>query len=138
MWQEYVKKLDWHPFKVVVEDGESRILEASALLVYGNMIAQLSSSESFLSSFVHRYLIRGGCRSLGGIMLSIIGTEALSADLGHFPVSAVQLAFTMFVFPCVLLPLQDNLLTSSKISVMWLMHSTFYTMSLPNSCIGIS
>ncbi|MCL7045875.1 hypothetical protein MKW94_005185 [Papaver nudicaule] len=24
MWQEYVKKPDWHPFKVVVEDGESR------------------------------------------------------------------------------------------------------------------
>ncbi|KAI3990691.1 hypothetical protein MKX01_022991 [Papaver californicum] len=24
MWQEYVKKPDWHPFKVIVEDGESR------------------------------------------------------------------------------------------------------------------
>ena len=31
------------------------------------------------------------------------GTEALFADLSHFPVSAVQLAFTVLVFPCLLL-----------------------------------
>ena len=31
------------------------------------------------------------------------GTEALFADLAHFPVSAVQLAFTVVVFPCLLL-----------------------------------
>lgn len=31
------------------------------------------------------------------------GTEALFADLAHFPVSAVQLAFTLLVFPCLLL-----------------------------------
>lgn len=31
------------------------------------------------------------------------GTEALFADLAHFPVSAVQLAFTLVVFPCLLL-----------------------------------
>ncbi|OMO69810.1 potassium transporter [Corchorus olitorius] len=30
-------------------------------------------------------------------------TEALFADLGHFPVAAVQLAFTVVVFPCLLL-----------------------------------
>ncbi|MCL7040776.1 hypothetical protein MKW94_020674, partial [Papaver nudicaule] len=30
-------------------------------------------------------------------------TEALFADLAHFPVSAVQVAFTMLVFPCLLL-----------------------------------
>ncbi|PPS11386.1 hypothetical protein GOBAR_AA09256 [Gossypium barbadense] len=39
----------------------------------------------------------------GGIMLSITGTEALFADLSHFPVAAVQLAFTVVVFPCLLL-----------------------------------
>lgn len=36
-------------------------------------------------------------------MLSITGTEALFADLAHFPVSAIQLAFTVIVFPCLLL-----------------------------------
>lgn len=33
----------------------------------------------------------------------ITGTEALFADLAHFPVSAVQIAFTTVVFPCLLL-----------------------------------
>lgn len=33
----------------------------------------------------------------------IAGTEALFADLAHFPVSAIQLAFTTVVFPCLLL-----------------------------------
>lgn len=37
------------------------------------------------------------------VWLSISGTEALFADLAHFPVSAIQLAFTVIVFPCLLL-----------------------------------
>ncbi|KAL8251482.1 hypothetical protein R6Q59_035175 [Mikania micrantha] len=44
-----------------------------------------------------------GWTSLGGIMLSITGTEALFADLAHFPLSAIQVAFTTVVFPCLLL-----------------------------------
>ncbi|KAI3775916.1 hypothetical protein L1987_45676 [Smallanthus sonchifolius] len=53
----------------------------------------------------HYFKRRGknGWISLGGIMLSITGTEALFADLAHFPVSAIQLAFTVVVFPCLLL-----------------------------------
>ncbi|KAF8408606.1 hypothetical protein HHK36_004669 [Tetracentron sinense] len=56
--------------------------------------------------YIYRYFKRGGKDgwiSLGGILLSITGTEALFADLGHFPVSAVQIAFTIVVFPCLLL-----------------------------------
>ncbi|KAL1830785.1 hypothetical protein DCAR_0100722 [Daucus carota subsp. sativus] len=56
--------------------------------------------------YIYHYFRRGGKRSwtsLGGIMLSITGTEALFADLAHFPVSAIQLAFTVVVFPCLLL-----------------------------------
>lgn len=37
------------------------------------------------------------------IAKNIAGTEALFADLAHFPVSAIQLAFTVVVFPCLLL-----------------------------------
>lgn len=36
-------------------------------------------------------------------MLNMTGTEALFADLAHFPVLAVQIAFTVIVFPCLLL-----------------------------------
>ncbi|XP_050234629.1 potassium transporter 10-like [Mercurialis annua] len=46
---------------------------------------------------------RGGWTSLGGIILSITGTEALFADLSHFSVAAIQIAFTVIVFPSLLL-----------------------------------
>ncbi|RYR17287.1 hypothetical protein Ahy_B03g062049 isoform A [Arachis hypogaea] len=62
--------------------------------------------KAFSPVYIYRYFKRGGQEgwtSLGGIMLSITGTEALFADLAHFPVSAVQLAFTLIVFPCLLL-----------------------------------
>ncbi|XP_008798216.1 probable potassium transporter 11 [Phoenix dactylifera] len=56
--------------------------------------------------YTYRYFRRGKLHnwtSLGGILLSITGTEALFADLCHFPVLAVQIAFTLIVFPCLLL-----------------------------------
>ncbi|RVW42144.1 Potassium transporter 11 [Vitis vinifera] len=56
--------------------------------------------KAFSPVYIYRYFKRGGrdgWTSLGGIMLSITGTEALFADLAHFPVSAVQLAFTVVV-----------------------------------------
>ncbi|XP_058072093.1 probable potassium transporter 11 isoform X1 [Magnolia sinica] len=62
--------------------------------------------KAFSPVYIYRYLRRGGRErwaSLGGIMLSITGTEALFADLSHFPVLAVQIAFTVVVFPCLLL-----------------------------------
>ncbi|CAL0324771.1 unnamed protein product [Lupinus luteus] len=62
--------------------------------------------KAFSPVYIYRYFRRGGktgWTSLGGIMLCITGTEALFADLAHFPVSAVQLAFTLVVFPCLLL-----------------------------------
>ncbi|KAH6796095.1 hypothetical protein C2S51_037081 [Perilla frutescens var. frutescens] len=62
--------------------------------------------KAFSPLYIYRYLKRRGKKgwtSLGGIMLSITGTEALFADLAHFPVSAVQIAFTVVVFPCLLL-----------------------------------
>ncbi|KAI3794672.1 hypothetical protein L1987_37305 [Smallanthus sonchifolius] len=62
--------------------------------------------RAFSPVYILRYFKRrgkNGWTSLGGIMLSITGTEALFADLAHFPVSAIQLAFTVVVFPCLLL-----------------------------------
>ncbi|XWS67405.1 hypothetical protein CRYUN_Cryun04dG0003900 [Craigia yunnanensis] len=62
--------------------------------------------KAFSPVYIYRYFRRrgkDGWTSLGGIMLSITGIEALFADLAHFPVSAVQIAFTVVVFPCLLL-----------------------------------
>jgi KUP system potassium uptake protein len=61
--------------------------------------------KAFSPVYVYHYFKRGGrdsWTSLGGIMLSITGTEALFADLSHFPVSSIQIAFTVIVFPCLL------------------------------------
>ncbi|EEF38737.1 Potassium transporter, putative [Ricinus communis] len=61
--------------------------------------------KAFSPVYIYRYFKRGGrdnWLSLGGIMLSITGTEALFADLSHFPVSAIQIAFTAIVFPCLI------------------------------------
>ncbi|GLU03072.1 hypothetical protein SLE2022_202900 [Rubroshorea leprosula] len=41
--------------------------------------------------------------ALGGCVLCITGAEAMFADLGHFSVKAIQIAFTCVVFPCLLL-----------------------------------
>ncbi|MCO5554037.1 hypothetical protein L7F22_007563 [Adiantum nelumboides] len=41
--------------------------------------------------------------SLGGIVLCITGAEAMFADLGHFSVPSIQVAFGFVVYPCCLL-----------------------------------
>lgn len=40
--------------------------------------------------------------SLGGVVLCITGNEALFADLGHFSVRSIQIAFSVIVYPCLL------------------------------------
>ncbi|KAE8653784.1 Potassium transporter 7 [Hibiscus syriacus] len=40
--------------------------------------------------------------ALGGCVLCITGAEAMFADLGHFSVQSIQIAFTFVVFPCLL------------------------------------
>uniref|UniRef100_A0A0A0LRC4 Potassium transporter n=1 Tax=Cucumis sativus TaxID=3659 RepID=A0A0A0LRC4_CUCSA len=62
--------------------------------------------RAFSPVYIVRYFRRRGMdgwTSLGGVLLSITGTEALFADLAHFRVAAVQIAFTVVVFPCLLL-----------------------------------
>ncbi|TYH75314.1 hypothetical protein ES332_D04G011200v1 [Gossypium tomentosum] len=53
---------------------------------------------------VHYFRRRGkeGWRSLGGVVLSTTGTEAMFADLGHFSVRAIQLSFSFVVMPSIL------------------------------------
>ncbi|MED6143656.1 putative potassium transporter 12, variant 3 [Stylosanthes scabra] len=46
---------------------------------------------------------KGAWSALGGCVLCITGAEAMFADLGHFSVPAIQIAFTSVVFPCLLL-----------------------------------
>lgn len=43
---------------------------------------------------------KDGWISLGGILLSITGTEAMFADLGHFTPLSIRLAFAFVIYPC--------------------------------------
>ncbi|KAI0524484.1 hypothetical protein KFK09_003854 [Dendrobium nobile] len=40
--------------------------------------------------------------SLGGVVLCMTGTEAMFADLGHFSVRSIQIAFSGIVYPCLI------------------------------------
>ncbi|XP_073003878.1 probable potassium transporter 2 [Typha latifolia] len=46
---------------------------------------------------------KDGWISLGGILLSITGTEAMFADLGHFSEASIRLAFVCVIYPCLVL-----------------------------------
>ncbi|XP_071691534.1 potassium transporter 4-like [Rutidosis leptorrhynchoides] len=44
-----------------------------------------------------------GWLSLGGVLLSITGTEAMFADLGHFTAFSIRLAFAAIIYPCLVI-----------------------------------
>ncbi|VAH84434.1 unnamed protein product [Triticum turgidum subsp. durum] len=44
-----------------------------------------------------------GWIALGGILLSMTGSEAMFADLGHFTSASVRLAFITIIYPCLIL-----------------------------------
>ncbi|KAL4388191.1 hypothetical protein GQ457_09G004520 [Hibiscus cannabinus] len=46
---------------------------------------------------------KDGWSSLGGVVLCITGAEAMFADLGHFSQLSIRLAFTVVVYPCLIL-----------------------------------
>ncbi|MCO5594469.1 hypothetical protein L7F22_048499 [Adiantum nelumboides] len=61
--------------------------------------------KAFLPVYIFRYFKnhqKTSWVSLGGVLLSVTGTEALYADVGHFTASSVQIAFPCFVLPCLL------------------------------------
>ncbi|KAH9609969.1 hypothetical protein KSS87_019435 [Heliosperma pusillum] len=57
-------------------------------------------------AYIYLFFIKNGKQAwsaLGGCVLCITGAEAMFADLGHFSVRSIQIAFTSVVFPCLLL-----------------------------------
>uniref|UniRef100_A0A1J3IWF2 Potassium transporter n=1 Tax=Noccaea caerulescens TaxID=107243 RepID=A0A1J3IWF2_NOCCA len=46
---------------------------------------------------------KDGWISLGGLLLSVTGTEAMFADLGHFTSVSIRLAFAFVVYPCLVI-----------------------------------
>ncbi|KAK9803431.1 hypothetical protein WJX72_012393 [[Myrmecia] bisecta] len=57
-------------------------------------------------AYAFRYLVnnkKAGWDSLGGVLLSITGAEAMFADLGHFSKRSIQLGFGCVAYPCLML-----------------------------------
>ncbi|KNA04057.1 hypothetical protein SOVF_203260 [Spinacia oleracea] len=57
-------------------------------------------------AYIYLFFRKNGVQAwsaLGGCVLCITGAEAMFADLGHFTVRSIQIAFTSVVFPCLLL-----------------------------------
>ncbi|KAI5081913.1 hypothetical protein GOP47_0001656 [Adiantum capillus-veneris] len=61
--------------------------------------------RAFNPYYIMDYFRRNGKQgwiSLGGIVLALTGTEAMFADLGHFSVPSVRIAFSTVVYPSLL------------------------------------
>ncbi|KAL3680616.1 hypothetical protein R1sor_023572 [Riccia sorocarpa] len=82
------------------------LLSIASIGIYNIVTMGSPVYQAFNPYYALDYLLRNkkqGWISLGGIALCVTGTEAMFADLGHFSVKAIQIAFTTLVFPCLLL-----------------------------------
>ncbi|KAG0567231.1 hypothetical protein KC19_7G120000 [Ceratodon purpureus] len=62
--------------------------------------------KAFSPYYIYRLFQKNGKEGwqfLGGVVLSITGSEAMFADLGHFNRLSIQMAFSMAVYPAVIL-----------------------------------
>ncbi|KAI3929487.1 hypothetical protein MKX01_025655 [Papaver californicum] len=67
--------------------------------IYWNPKIVFALSPHYIIKFF-RETGKDGWIALGGILLSITGTEAMFADLGHFTALSIRLAFAFVVYPC--------------------------------------
>ncbi|KAJ4960151.1 hypothetical protein NE237_020061 [Protea cynaroides] len=68
--------------------------------IHWNPMVVSALSPSYVVKFF-RETGKEGWVSLGGILLSVTGTEAMFADLGHFTASSIRVAFVFAIYPCV-------------------------------------
>ncbi|KAG2702114.1 hypothetical protein I3760_06G075400 [Carya illinoinensis] len=74
--------------------------------LYNLVKHDISVLRAFNPAYIYLFFKRNSkdaWSALGGCVLCITGAEAMFADLGHFSVRAIQIAFTCVVFPCLLL-----------------------------------
>lgn len=74
--------------------------------IYNLVKYDASVFKAFNPGLGFKFLVRHGehgWRTLGGVLLSFTGVEALFADLGAFSRKAVQMSWFCYTFPCLLL-----------------------------------
>ncbi|KAJ4758599.1 Potassium transporter [Rhynchospora pubera] len=81
-------------------------LNLASIGIYNIVKYDVSVLKAFNPAYIYFFFSRNGIKAwsaLGGCVLCITGAEAMFADLGHFSVKSIQIAFTFVVFPCLLL-----------------------------------
>ncbi|XP_065874405.1 putative potassium transporter 12 [Euphorbia lathyris] len=74
--------------------------------LYNLVTHDISVLRAFNPAYIYFFFKKNSTdawSALGGCVLCITGAEAMFADLGHFNVKAIQIAFSCVVFPCLLL-----------------------------------
>ncbi|KAL2510389.1 putative potassium transporter 12 [Forsythia ovata] len=74
--------------------------------IYNLVKHDVTVVRAFNPFYIYLFFKKNSSRAwsaLGGCVLCITGAEAMFADLGHFSVPSIQIAFTVVVFPCLLL-----------------------------------
>ncbi|XP_077237774.1 putative potassium transporter 12 [Tasmannia lanceolata] len=74
--------------------------------IYNIITYDITVLRAFNPVYIYLFFLRNSRKAwsaLGGCVLCITGAEAMFADLGHFSVKSIQIAFTCVVFPCLLL-----------------------------------
>lgn len=77
-----------------------------AIGLYNLIKHDITVLRAFNPAYIYFFFKRNTRKAwsaLGGCVLCITGAEAMFADLGHFSVPSIQIAFTFVVFPCLLL-----------------------------------
>ncbi|CAN6195770.1 unnamed protein product [Urochloa humidicola] len=81
-------------------------LNLGSIGIYNIVKYDISVVRAFNPVYIYLFFKTNGLKawsSLGGCVLCITGAEAMFADLGHFSVKSIQVAFTAVVFPCLLI-----------------------------------
>ncbi|KAJ8752302.1 hypothetical protein K2173_003938 [Erythroxylum novogranatense] len=68
-------------------------------IIYWNPRVIYALSPHYIIKFFNQ-TGKDGWISLGGVLLSITGAEAMFADLGHFTAMSIRLAFAFVIYPC--------------------------------------
>ncbi|RAL44372.1 hypothetical protein DM860_011649 [Cuscuta australis] len=74
--------------------------------IYNSDTYDHSVVKAFLPSYIIPYFIRNtkdAWISLGGVVLTVTGTKALYADVGHFSVLSIRLSLCCVVYPALML-----------------------------------
>ncbi|GJN29046.1 hypothetical protein PR202_gb17237 [Eleusine coracana subsp. coracana] len=82
------------------------LLSISSIGVYNIVRWNPQVYKALSPYYMYRFLQKtrtGGWLSLGGVLLCVTGSEAMYADLGHFSHSSIAIAFTMVVYPSLIL-----------------------------------